>query len=148
MASSANGSVDSHAPATPARGRDFRALLTDLLKLEHVRGGLIVAPDGLVIAADWPPAIPVEAFAALAATLGRDLELGGPRLRRGTFLMAHFTADDGIVFLGGTPVGFIVLLSDTAVNREAIRHAMRTAMDSVRQAWAGPPRADRLPAPG
>ena len=60
----------------------------------------------------------------------------GPRLRRGTFLMAHFAAGDGTVFLGGTPVGFIVLLGEAQVNRDAVRNAMRTAMDSVRLAWS------------
>jgi predicted regulator of Ras-like GTPase activity (Roadblock/LC7/MglB family) len=134
MAVSANGHVET-SEARPARGRDFRELLKGLVKLEHVRGGLIVAPDGLVIAADLPSEIPVEPLSALAATLGRELELRGPRLRRGTFLMAHFAAGDGTVFLGGTPVGFIVLLGDGEVNRDAIRQALRTAMDTVRQAW-------------
>jgi len=135
MAVSTNG----HAVATdprPGRGRDFRELLRGLVQLEHVRGGLIVAPDGLVIAADLPGEIPVEPLSALAATLGRELELRGPRLRRGTFLMAHFAAGDGTVFLGGTPVGFIVLLGDAEVNRDAVRHALRGAMDAVRQAWS------------
>ena len=106
----------SHATATTS-GRDLRALLRDLITVEHVRGGLIVAPDGL------------------AATLGRELEVRGPRLRRGSFLMANFAAGDGTVFLGGTPVGFILLLADSEANRERIRHAMRGAIDAVRQAW-------------
>jgi predicted regulator of Ras-like GTPase activity (Roadblock/LC7/MglB family) len=123
-------------PDAPASGgRDFRQVLAGLTQLEHVRGGLLVAPDGLVIAAALPPDIAVEPVSALAATLGRELELRGPRLRRGTFLMAHFLADDGAVFLGGTPIGFIVLLTDTEVNRDAIRHALREAIGSIRQAW-------------
>jgi len=32
--------------------RDLRGLLGELLKLDHITGGLIVAPDGLVIAAE------------------------------------------------------------------------------------------------
>ncbi|MGH7392604.1 MAG: hypothetical protein ACREM3_24575 [Candidatus Rokuibacteriota bacterium] len=137
MAISANGHAGPAAETpAPARGRDFRQLLRDLLKLEHVRGGLIVAPDGLVIASDLPREVPVEPLSALAATLGRELELRGSRLRRGTFLMANFAAGDGTVFLGGTPIGFIVLLGDAEVNRDAIRYALRTAMDSVRQVWS------------
>ena len=130
----ANG-VSAEHPAPAASGRDLRALLRELIGVEHVRGGLIVAPDGLVIAAELPGNIPVEALSALAATLGRELEVRGPRLRRGSFLMAHFAAGDGTVFLGGTPVGFILLLADAAANRERIRHAMRSAIDAVRQAW-------------
>ncbi len=131
-----NGHAVPTTEAHPARGRDFRQLLRDLMTLEHVRGGLIVAPDGLVIAADLPREVAVEPLSALAATLGRELELRGPRMRRGTFLMAHFAAGEGTVFLGGTPVGFIVLLGGAEVNRDTVRHALRSAMDSVRQAWS------------
>jgi predicted regulator of Ras-like GTPase activity (Roadblock/LC7/MglB family) len=122
--------------AHPDRGRDLRAMLGQLVKLDHVGGGFIVAPDGLVIAADLPPSMPVEALSAMAATLGRELEGRGPRLRRGSFLMAHFAAGHGTVFLGGTPIGFIVLLGDAEVNRDVVRFALRTVMDSVRQAWS------------
>jgi len=122
-------------PTTTASGRDLRTLLHELLTVDNVRGGLIVAPDGLLIASELPSNIPVEALSALAATLGRELEVRGPRLRRGSFIMAHFAAGDGTVFLGGTPVGFILLLADATANRERIRTAMRGAIDAVRQAW-------------
>jgi predicted regulator of Ras-like GTPase activity (Roadblock/LC7/MglB family) len=134
MSPALNGSKES--VNQPAQGRDFRAVLGQLVKLDHVRGGLIVAPDGLVIAAELPSNIPVEALSALAATLGRELEVRGPRLRRGTFLMAHFAAGDGTIFLGGTPVGFIVLIGDTDVNRDVVRFALRTAMETIREAWS------------
>jgi len=135
MPAPANGHVEVAGAPRSGRGRDFRGLLRELVALEHVRGGLIVAPDGLVIAADLPPEVPVEPLSALAATLGRELELRGPRLRRGTFLMAHFAAGEGTVFLGGTPVGFVVLLGDGGVNRDVVRGALRAAMDTVRVAW-------------
>lgn len=120
----------------PVTGRDFRHLLADLTKLDHVRGGLLVAPDGLVIASALPPDIPVEPVSALAASLGRELELRVPTARQGTFVMAHFVAHDGTVFLGATPIGFIVLLADARVNRDAIRHALRETVAAIRQAWS------------
>jgi predicted regulator of Ras-like GTPase activity (Roadblock/LC7/MglB family) len=118
------------------RGRNFRTLLHDLVQLDHVRGGLIVAADGLAIAAELPEDVPLEALAALAAMLGRELEVRGPRLRRGSFVMAHFAAGGGTVFLGGTPIGFIVLIGDAHVDREHVRRAMAGAMDTVRHAWS------------
>jgi predicted regulator of Ras-like GTPase activity (Roadblock/LC7/MglB family) len=121
--------------APRGRGRDFRTLLHDLVLLDHIRGGLIVAADGLAIATELPQNIPVEALAALAAMLGRELEVRGPRLRRGSFVMAHFTAAGGTVFVGGTPIGFIVLLGDADVNRDHVRHAMASAVEVVRRAW-------------
>jgi predicted regulator of Ras-like GTPase activity (Roadblock/LC7/MglB family) len=120
---------------SPVTGRDFRHLLADLTALEHVRGGLLVAPDGLVIATTLPPEVPVEPVSALAATLGRELELRVPAARQGTFIMGHFVADDGTVFIGATPIGFIVLLTDTRVNRDAIRHALRETIAAIRHAW-------------
>lgn len=122
-------------PTVPP-GRDLKQVLQHLLQQEHVTGGLIVAPDGLVIAAQLPDGMAVEAVSALAAMLGRELELRGPRLRRGTFLMAQFAAGDGTVFLGGTPVGFIVLLAEAAAGGEKIRRALRAAVESIRQAFA------------
>jgi predicted regulator of Ras-like GTPase activity (Roadblock/LC7/MglB family) len=122
--------------ARPALGRDLRALLAELMKLEHITGGLVVAPDGLVIAADLPREVEAEPLSALAATLGRELELRGPRLRRGTFPMAQFASVSGTAFLGSTPVGFIVLLGEPQADNDAVRTALRAAVGTVYRAWA------------
>ena len=34
------------------------------------------------------------------------------QLARGTFRTAFFSTDDGAVFLGGSPIGFVILLGD------------------------------------
>ncbi len=120
----------------PVLGRDLRALLAELLKLEHITGGLIVAPDGLTIAADLPREIDAEPLSALAATLGRELELRGPQLRRGTFPMAQFASVSGTAFLGSTPVGFIMLLGEPRADWDTIRAALRSAVGAVYRAWA------------
>lgn len=120
----------------PALGRDLRGVLAALLKVEHVTGGLIVAPDGLTIAADLPHGIEAEPLSALAATLGRELELRGPRLRRGTFPMAQFASVSGAAFLGSTPVGFIVVLGEPQADWDTIRAALRAAVGAVYRAWA------------
>jgi predicted regulator of Ras-like GTPase activity (Roadblock/LC7/MglB family) len=100
------GSTDPQDAGTGAprasRAQAFRETLFELIRLDGVRGGLIVTPDGLVINSELPPRFPVEALAALAATLGRELELGASRLDRGAFRTAFFSADDGTVFLGGS----------------------------------------------
>ena len=131
------GAVSSTADARQALGRNFRGLLGELLKLDHITGGLIVALDGLVIAARLPREIQAEPLSALAAALGRELELRGPQLRRGNFPMAQFASADGTAFLGSTPVGFIVLLGDPSADWDAIRSALWTAVGTVHQAWAG-----------
>lgn len=120
---------------TATRGGEVRALLRGLVRVPGVRGGLIVAADGLVIAADLPAGVAVEPLSALAAALGRELELRGPRLRRGTFLAAQFTGTGGSVFLGSIPIGFVVLVGEAGANRDAIRYALRGAMEGVRRAW-------------
>ncbi len=133
-----HGAVRAAVAARPGSTLDFRQLLTDLVRIEHVRGGLVVAPDGLVIAAVLPSEVAVEPISALAVTLGRELELQGPRVRRGAALMAHVASDDGTVFLGGTPVGFIVVLGGAEVNRDHVRLALRAAMETVRDRLAPP----------
>jgi hypothetical protein len=121
----------------PAEGRDLRAILAELLKLEHMIGGLVVAPDGLLIAANLPREVEAEPLSALAAALGRELELRGPRLRRGTFPTAHFASVSGSAFLGSTPVGYIVLLGEPTADWEAVRSRLRVALGTIYRAWAG-----------
>jgi predicted regulator of Ras-like GTPase activity (Roadblock/LC7/MglB family) len=113
----------------------LRRLLAELLTLEHLRGGLIVAPDGLVIATQFRADVPVEAVSALAASLGRELELDDARRGRTGFLVAHFRAEDGSIFLGGTPLGFIVLVAEAQADRDRVRQALRGAVDTLRRAW-------------
>jgi predicted regulator of Ras-like GTPase activity (Roadblock/LC7/MglB family) len=123
------------AAARPELGRDLRSVLAELLKLDRIIGGLVVAPDGLVIASDLPREIQAEPLSALAATLGRELELRGPRLRRGTFPMAQFASVSGAAFIGSTPVGFVVLLGEPQADWETIRAALRSAVGAVYRAW-------------
>jgi predicted regulator of Ras-like GTPase activity (Roadblock/LC7/MglB family) len=122
----------------PSRAQAFRETLFELIRLDGVRGGLIVTPDGLVITSELPPRFPVEALAALAATLGRELELGASRLDRGAFRTALFSADDGTVFVGGSPVGYVTLVADRNVNMEAVRTALGRAVDRLRGTWRTP----------
>jgi predicted regulator of Ras-like GTPase activity (Roadblock/LC7/MglB family) len=123
--------------ARPALGHDLRDMLAELLKLQHIIGGLVVAPDGLVIAADLPREIQAEPLSALAATVGRELERRGPRLRRGAFPTAQFASVSGAAFIGSTPVGFIVLLGGPRADWDTIRAALRAAVGAVYRAWAG-----------
>jgi len=133
----ANSAAGAITDARPMLGRDFRSLLGQLVKLDHIAGGLIVAPDGLLIAAQLASGIAAEPLSALAATLGRQLELRGPQLRRGTFPMAHFATAQGTAFLGSTPVGFIVLLGDASASWDVVRGALRAAVGTIHRAWAG-----------
>ncbi len=122
----------------PSRAQEFREILFDLVKMAGVRGGLIVTPDGLVINSELPQRFPVEALAALAATLGRELELGSDRLERGAFRTALFSSDDGTLFLGGSPVGYLTLLGDRNVNLASVRLAVRKAVDRLQGTWKAP----------
>src|SRR5215472_13782918 len=98
-------------PSTPtraARAREFRRILAEMLRIDRVRGGL-------VIAASLPRGIAAEPLAALAATLGRELEVGADRLKRTPFQTALFSSDTGTIFLGSSPLGFVVVLGDKEV---------------------------------
>jgi predicted regulator of Ras-like GTPase activity (Roadblock/LC7/MglB family) len=127
-----------------ARGRHVCDVVEALVSLHLVRGAMIVAPDGFVIAAQLPPALAVEPLAALAATLGRELEINAARLGRTPFQTALFSADDGALFLGTTRIGFVVVLAEPHANLHAIRGALRDAVARIEAAWqeqATPPGA-------
>jgi predicted regulator of Ras-like GTPase activity (Roadblock/LC7/MglB family) len=125
------------APRPPGAGdRDVRPVVDALRHVPGVRGSLLVATDGLVIAARVPGGMATDALAALAATLGRELEVGGPPLRRGQLHLAQLTAADGLVLLAGTPIGFLVVVAEPDVDREAVRQAVRRAGEDIRRAWS------------
>jgi predicted regulator of Ras-like GTPase activity (Roadblock/LC7/MglB family) len=100
-----------------------------------VRGALLVAPDGFVIAAEVPPTVAVEPLAALAATLGRDLETGANRLGRGALSTALFSADDATLVLATSRLGFLVAMAERTANLPALRSALDEAVTLLEAAW-------------
>lgn len=118
-----------------SRGRQVRDIVHGLRSVPGARGALLVAPDGFVIAADTPAGVPLDPLAALAATLGRDLEVGANRLGRGAFQTALFSADDGALFLASSRIGFVVLLAEAQVNIQAIRAALEEAVTLIDSGW-------------
>jgi predicted regulator of Ras-like GTPase activity (Roadblock/LC7/MglB family) len=103
-------------------------VLAELSGLEHVSGGVLVTPDGLVITSSLPAAFPVESLAALGATLGRELEIGAERLGRGGFRMASFTATEGTLFIGGSPLGFLILVGGRGTDVAGVRRGLGRAL--------------------
>jgi predicted regulator of Ras-like GTPase activity (Roadblock/LC7/MglB family) len=121
-----------------SRGRQVRDIVHGLRSVPGARGALLVAPDGFVIAADTPAGVALDPLAALAATLGRDLELGATRLGRGAFQTALFSADDGALFLAVSRIGFVVLLAESQINIQAIRAALEEAVTLIDSGWTPP----------
>ena len=121
-----------------SRGRQVCDVVQALARAATVRGALLVAPDGFVIAAEVPATVAVEPLAALAATLGRDLEVGASRLGRGAFQTALFSADDGTLLLATSRIGFLVALAEREANLPALRGALDEAVALIESAW-GPP---------
>jgi predicted regulator of Ras-like GTPase activity (Roadblock/LC7/MglB family) len=121
-----------------SRGRQVRDIVAGVRHLNAVRGALLVAPDGFVIAAEVPPTVAVEPLAALAATLGRDLETGAGRLGGGAFQTALFSADDATLLLATSRLGFLVALAERTANLPALRTALDEAVTLLESAWAPP----------
>jgi predicted regulator of Ras-like GTPase activity (Roadblock/LC7/MglB family) len=119
-----------------SRGRHVRDIVSELKRLHWVRGALIVAADGFVIAAELPGSVEVDSLAALAATLGRELETSAQRLGRPSFCTALFSADDGTMFLAACRIGYLVVLADQQVSVQAIRGALAEAVALIEAAWA------------
>src|SRR5437867_11398905 len=90
-----------------SRGRHVRDIVQELKRLHWVRGAMIVAPDGFVIAAELPPTIAVDSLSALAATLGRQLATSPARLGLPSVSTALFSADDASRFLAGSRIAYL-----------------------------------------
>jgi predicted regulator of Ras-like GTPase activity (Roadblock/LC7/MglB family) len=134
-------SPDPRAPSTappggaPSRAAAVRSILGELARIPGVRGGLLIASDGFVIASSLPAEITVDPLAALATTLGRELELGTGKLNRGMVSTAFFSAEEGSVFLGPSPMGFVLLLAERNADVGAVRNEFRKALDTLQSAW-------------
>ena len=118
-----------------SRGGQVRDIVQVLAHVAGVKGALIVAPDGFVIAADTAQDVAPESLAALAATLGRDLEVGASRLGRGAFQTAQFAADEGTLFLATSPIGFVVVLAAPTAGLPSVRDALADAVGVIEAAW-------------
>jgi predicted regulator of Ras-like GTPase activity (Roadblock/LC7/MglB family) len=119
-----------------SRGRTVRDIVGELARLHWARGALIVAPDGFVIAAELPGTVAVDPLAALAASLGRELETSAARMSRPSFSTAMFSADDGTMFLSASRIGYLVVLAESQANVPAIRSALAEAVSLIEAAWA------------
>lgn len=120
----------------PSRGRYVRDIVQQFLKLRAVRGALLVAPDGFVIAAEVADPVPVEPLAAMAARLGRELEASAARMGRASFSTAMFSADDGAMVVAAAGIGYVVVLADQQANLESIRSAVEEAVALIQAAWS------------
>jgi predicted regulator of Ras-like GTPase activity (Roadblock/LC7/MglB family) len=125
------GDRSAEPPEGSSRSHQIKESVGALSRLEHVRGSLMVTPDGFVITADLPGGSPLESLAALGATLGRELELGAERLGRGKFKTALFSGGDGTIFVGGTSLGFVLLLADPRADVSSLRSALGQALDRL-----------------
>src|SRR5262249_5590899 len=103
----------------------------NLVAVGSVRGVLVVSPDGLVITASLPPRSPVEALAALGATLGRELEVGSARLGRAPLKAAVFVAEHGTLLVGASHIGFVIVLGDGSAPVASIQAALVDALDRL-----------------
>ena len=117
----------------PGGGNIFQTLRLQTLPIGlSVR---FVPNEGLVVTADLPDDVSAEALAALAATLGRELEGGADHLARGQFHAAFFSAPDGTVFVGGSPIGYVILIGDATVDTTMVAAALRGALARLDGAW-------------
>jgi predicted regulator of Ras-like GTPase activity (Roadblock/LC7/MglB family) len=125
------GDRSAELPQASSRSHEIKEAVGALSRLEHVWGSLMVTPDGLVITADLPAGSPLEPLAALGATLGRELELGAEHLGRGKFKTALFSGDDGTIFVGGTSLGFVLLLADPRADVSSVRSTLGQVLDRL-----------------
>ena len=120
-----------------SRGARVRDVVRQLSRLPLVRGALLVAPDGFVIEAALPSSVEIEPLAALAAALGRELEIHASRVGGTAFETAVFSADDGALLIAVTPIGFVVVLGEQHANVSVLRSALGEAVTLLRGAWEG-----------
>lgn len=131
-----------HARREGSLVNELRERVPELVALHALTGGLIAGADGFVIAANLPPGVAAEPLAALGSALGRQLELLTARVGEAALDTAYFSGNDGTLFVGATPIGFVVLFGDRSVNAVAVRRSLQDTLRTLRGARpdAGGPR--------
>jgi hypothetical protein len=91
-----------------------------------------------VIASALRGGLAVEAISALAATLGRELELRATVPPSGALGVAQFASAGGTLLLGASAIGFVIVLAGDAADRPGLAGEVRDAVATIERAWRAP----------
>jgi len=103
-------------------------VLQDLNKTSGITGSMLVAEDGIVIAADLDSTQEDETVGALASSIASVVRKSMERLGRPAFAQVTIEADRGKMFLADAGVGMLVVTAEDRANIGLVRLEIKNAI--------------------
>lgn len=108
-------------------------VLQELNKTSGITGSMLVADDGIVIAADLDSTQEEETVGALASSITSVVRKSLEKLGRETFSQVTIEADRGKMFLADAGVGTLVVTAEHQVNIGLVRLEIRNAVAKLQE---------------
>ncbi|MBW9222699.1 roadblock/LC7 domain-containing protein [Methanothermococcus sp. SCGC AD-155-C09] len=107
-------------------------ILSDLNKVEGIKGSMVVGKDGLVIASQMPSGIDVELIGAMASAAFGSAERTASEINQGTLQQMMIEGEHGKTLMTDAGEGILVVLTDPGVNLGLIRISMKRSTEKVK----------------
>lgn len=108
-------------------------VLQDLNKTSGITGSMLVAEDGIVIAADLDSTHEEETVGALASSIASVVRKSMEKLGREAFSQVTIEADRGKMFLANAGVGMLVVTAENRANIGLVRLEIRNAVTRLQE---------------
>ncbi len=108
-------------------------VLQELNKTSGITGSMLVAEDGMVIAADLDSTHDDETVGALASSIAASVRNSMAKLGRDPFEQVTIEADHNQMFLADAGVGMLVVTAERQVNIGLVRLEIKNAVGRLQE---------------
>jgi predicted regulator of Ras-like GTPase activity (Roadblock/LC7/MglB family) len=108
-------------------------VLEDLNKTSGITGSMLVADDGIVIAADMDSSNEDETVGALASSIISVVRKSMEKMGRERFSQLTIEADRSKMFLADAGVGMLVVTAENQANVGLVRLEMKNAIAKLQE---------------
>ena len=107
-------------------------ILSDLNKVDRIKGSMVVGKDGLVIASQMPSGIDVELIGAMASAAFGSAERTASEINQGILQQMMIEGEHGKTLMTDAGEGILVVLTDSGVNLGLVRISMKRSTEKVK----------------
>lgn len=107
-------------------------VLSELNRTPGITGSMVVGKDGIVIAADLEENLEDDTVGALAASITANIQKSLERMQTSKLSQVTIEAENAKLFLADSPIGVLVVTTETDVNLGLIRLEIKNALSQLK----------------
>ena len=107
-------------------------ILSDLNKVDGIKGSMVVDKDGLIITSQIPSGIDTEVIGAVVSAVFDSAEKTVSEINQGTLQQMIIEGEYGKILMTDVEKGILVVLTDSNVNLGLIRISMKRSTDKIK----------------